>query len=536
MRDIYRKADRVNAWLGAADSFESARVADMIYIMASNIQPGTTTGEHPVDDETLESLGLPAHDSPNWVAFNNMLALPYFSRVWIIQEIAFAKSYRILWGSVTIPGVTFVRSTTGWLLIPRVLRSLATAHAVKNAIMLLIGYHISKDWPDLVSTFVEHEASDPRDKIYALIGFADQRGYDIEADYSKLVQDVYQDFVRKTIAVTEQLDMLRFSTNQDLDMKTGPSWVPWFHSLQKQPISTHTTYNSSKNSRAKVDEDTCQGTLSLRGIHVDTVAVGIMPITPSADLWEEVKTRFWEKDPRLTEEMILDSLGWGPIAWILQAFEMMTQHQDVILEKNGVDLTTLLLSTLTAHLDPTRCLVDFKEYLSSALIRLLVIEGKEDETRIILGLLRLVLQVCPPTLERQAIFDDEEELKQLRDIVSEIYGNQGEIDSSVELVKSLKIPPPAGQSNMSNSFQGVMEVDRMFFITELGYVGIGPLSMKPGDHVCVLYGGCTPFVMRPMDGASDEDYLFLGESFVNGLMKGEALNDKGVTEKWFRLR
>ncbi|KAF5592378.1 heterokaryon incompatibility 6 OR allele [Fusarium pseudocircinatum] len=536
MRDIYSKAQLVNAWLGVTDSPESARVAGIISIMASDSWPGIKNTIDPVDDKTLESLGLPAQDPQAWVAFNDMLALPYFSRVCIIQEIAVAKRYRILWGSIIIPDKTFLSSAGGWLLIPRVLNNWLTAHAVRNALMVLSGNHQSKDWLDLVSRFVEHEASDPRDKIYAFIGLADQTGYDITADYNKLFLEVYQDFVRKAIAATEKLDILRLSTVQDIDTKTGPLWVPWFHSLHEQPIFLQDgTNQSSKNTKAKLYKDTDQGTLTLRGIHVDTVATAVMPLMPSTELWEEVKARFWEKDPRLSEEMILDSLGWGPFTWILRAFETMMHHEDVILARNSVDLITLLLSALTARVDPSFYLVDFKDYLSSALLRLLVIEDKKDEIRTLLGLLHLVLQVCPPTIERQAIFDGEEEIQQLRDILTEVYGNQDEIDSSIELVKSLQVPPP-GQQDMLDSFKGAMDAYRMFFVTELGSVGIGPLSMKPGDHVCVLYGACTPFVVRPVDGAGDGDHLFLGESFVTGLMSGEALDDEDTIEKWFRLR
>lgn len=107
-----------------------------------------------------------------------------------------------------------------------------------------------------------------------------------------------------------------------------------------------------------------------------------------------------------------------------------------------------------------------------------------------------MLQVHPPTPERQAVFDDKEEIQQIRDILAEVYDNKDEIGSSVELVKSLKIPPPTGRKDIPNSFKDVMEADRMFFITELGSVGTGPMSMKPGDHICVLYGGYTPFVVR----------------------------------------
>lgn len=105
-----------------------------------------------------------------------------------------------------------------------------------------------------------------------------------------------------------------------------------------------------------------------------------MPFTPSADLWEEAKAKVWEIDPRLSEEIILDSLGLSPITWILQAYEMMVQHEDLILARNGVDLITLLLRALSARMDTKLYLVDFKDYLSSALLRLLVSQDKKEGT------------------------------------------------------------------------------------------------------------------------------------------------------------
>jgi hypothetical protein len=46
--------------------------------------------------------------------------------------------------------------------------------------------------------------------------------------------------------------------------------------------------------------------------------------------------------------------------------------------------------------------------------------------------------------------------------------------------------------------------------------------MRPGDLVCVLFGFYTPFVLRRVD----DHYLFMGDCYVPGMMKGEVL------EKW----
>jgi len=39
-----------------------------------------------------------------------------------------------------------------------------------------------------------------------------------------------------------------------------------------------------------------------------------------------------------------------------------------------------------------------------------------------------------------------------------------------------------------------------FSITEKGYMALVPDTTRPGDILCALYGGCTPFVLRPVQG------------------------------------
>jgi hypothetical protein len=63
---------------------------------------------------------------------------------------------------------------------------------------------------------------------------------------------------------------------------------------------------------------------------------------------------------------------------------------------------------------------------------------------------------------------------------------------------------------------------RRFFISEVGYMGLGPLALQQGDMVCVLLGCNVPLLIR-----KEEDYhLLVGECFVWGLMDGEAVKDR----------
>ena len=61
---------------------------------------------------------------------------------------------------------------------------------------------------------------------------------------------------------------------------------------------------------------------------------------------------------------------------------------------------------------------------------------------------------------------------------------------------------------------------RRFFVTESGHMGIGPPTMATGDSVVILYGGYTPFILR----AQGDEYRFIGESYVHGMMQGEAVD------------
>ncbi|KAF4610419.1 hypothetical protein G7Y89_g15700 [Cudoniella acicularis] len=67
---------------------------------------------------------------------------------------------------------------------------------------------------------------------------------------------------------------------------------------------------------------------------------------------------------------------------------------------------------------------------------------------------------------------------------------------------------------------------RSLFWTEDGYLGLGPTDVKPGDHVCIFFGGEVLYLLRSIG----IHYLFVGECYVHGLMDGEAyaLLDDGL--------
>ncbi|KAK7413328.1 hypothetical protein QQX98_007771 [Neonectria punicea] len=62
---------------------------------------------------------------------------------------------------------------------------------------------------------------------------------------------------------------------------------------------------------------------------------------------------------------------------------------------------------------------------------------------------------------------------------------------------------------------------RRFFVTRTGLWGLGPAVAEEGDVCAVLFGADVPFVLRPM--ATAGEYKLVGECYMYGFMYGEAV-------------
>lgn len=66
---------------------------------------------------------------------------------------------------------------------------------------------------------------------------------------------------------------------------------------------------------------------------------------------------------------------------------------------------------------------------------------------------------------------------------------------------------------------------RRYFRTKGGLMGLAPAAAQPNDTLCVLFGGQVPYVLRERENNTFE---FIGESYVHGMMDGEAVKDCDV--------
>jgi hypothetical protein len=85
-------------------------------------------------------------------------------------------------------------------------------------------------------------------------------------------------------------------------------------------------------------------------------------------------------------------------------------------------------------------------------------------------------------------------------------------------------------ATMYKNYVNLAAQGRRIFITNSGYVGLGPVSMRPDDYVVLLSGGKTAYILRKARGAST--FSFSGEAYVHGLMNGERFQGDCLLEEF----
>ncbi|KAI0449742.1 heterokaryon incompatibility protein-domain-containing protein [Xylaria acuta] len=86
----------------------------------------------------------------------------------------------------------------------------------------------------------------------------------------------------------------------------------------------------------------------------------------------------------------------------------------------------------------------------------------------------------------------------------------------------LPICAAAGQATMG----------RIFCVTGHLRLGQVPIGSEPGDRICILVGGETPYVIRP---TGQGRYRLIGEAYVDGVMHGEALEESKYQDEEIQI-
>lgn len=193
MCKIYSQSEEVIVWLGEAthetdilmDSLNQLQEYSSTHpYRAWGLKQWTTTWEvlHQHEDARLaEGLSL-------------LLSRPWFRRVWVLQEVARSRKARVQCGTKSVKAHTF--SIAPHLLdIEPERHCQAVLDIMPGLLRETCWWSERRDLYNLLSTFSNSEASDPRDNVYALLGISSdtQDNERLMPDYTKDLKDVLHD-------------------------------------------------------------------------------------------------------------------------------------------------------------------------------------------------------------------------------------------------------------------------------------------------------------------------------------------------------
>ncbi|KAI0875901.1 hypothetical protein GGS24DRAFT_453278 [Hypoxylon argillaceum] len=255
MHHIYRRAGATWVWLGRPDEHSSAAMA---YAATLNAEKSVSEFSHcgygsnwsmfteksyffdpafnaSIDADQLRELA---------VAIVSFLNRPWFSRVWIQQEASLCKNARVVCGPNVVDWDNIF--ALAWIMSPRytetwpdyvhkeLSRTLNNIQAVR--IIQRVRHHYFQDlyghsdinlgFEGLVANVSRYEATDPRDRIYAMGNIIVDSDQWFEVDYRIPWEILYTDVARRFLDV-DALSFLKNAGRVRQESSTAlPSWVP----------------------------------------------------------------------------------------------------------------------------------------------------------------------------------------------------------------------------------------------------------------------------------------------------------------------
>jgi hypothetical protein len=299
---------------------------------------------------------------------------------------------------------------------------------------------------DLVNLLINDRnkgATDPRDKVFALLGISRTYGkFQLETDYSKTIEDIYTTTARQLIQ-RDDIGLRILSCSQpSYSTRALPSWVPDWSEPWHGGIKTRNKFYAGGTLKPCLYVDASLNSLSIRGLRVGTI---INTGGTSLNKWE---FNPWRPTPveakALSETIQLGLQGDYPFT--------------------GESYPSVFLEVIT-----TGC---WKSVSGSRIFRLQELSLAGD------------FQINPFNIDAM----------KWREILGRISWSDGEWD---------------------------------IFQSEMGYLGLGPASILPGDIFCIFGSAQVPFILRHWEG---HGYKLVGECYVHGVMHGEATKDVAMDQ------
>jgi hypothetical protein len=90
--------------------------------------------------------------------------------------------------------------------------------------------------------------------------------------------------------------------------------------------------------------------------------------------------------------------------------------------------------------------------------------------------------------------------------------------------QALGLPLSTGAAAFQKAVQ-INAAARKVVVTDNGLIALAPTTSRNGDVIALLYGGKTPFVLRPTRRSSNMEngYELIGDTYIDGIAQEETV-------------
>lgn len=524
MRDIYSSANRVFVCLGSPPE---ARLAVAFHSTLSSMMKVREDGRLAYDGWRALILGKSELEYATLKAVLELLSHPWYSRVWVVQEVAVAKRVIVLFGGYWLSWNLLIEQFN--MITSRQVKGL-TDYIVCGSFLFAstdrpqpgLGFEGAQMMDQIRSTLQQKQdlelldvleqsrhfaATRPVDKLFALLPLTDAaNSLSHLIDYAKDTEGILYEIGVYISQKTNVIQTLHHAgigygpCTRRAEHRRLPSWVvDWTVSCLRTPLAgTHENaetarYRTAVQKPAKTILLPMYKALRIYGVKIDVVR-DLGPRCPV----RAGRSSFHRYDAAALAEYV---------AYIGQVRKLV--HNNV---QN-------LYTKTTGEQKP-------EEVLSRLWIG--------DRTRLV--------RPAPPTYADYLDHFVEYLHLDAPDMVkSKVYEG-----TSIETLSSLLRDRTRWEGrNDPMQIDSMMDITPIFDLsstprrvasTNTGYIAAVPEYAQSGDLIVALFGADVPFVLRPTKGpdALEKPYILVGECYVHGAMDGEAL-EACQAEEWFDL-
>ncbi|KAF2090383.1 hypothetical protein K490DRAFT_63263 [Saccharata proteae CBS 121410] len=568
MRDIYSEAWGVYIWLGTDPNNADSLIMMYGILGAARAAFGDDADLSSLNQKQFDSLstltgtvgGVQINPATIMAALSKFFSNPWFKRVWVVQEVFNSKRGRVAcghegsllfltWEMLALAHQFFLRMfveapSKNYEKMPDLWKSIQTGiTSPESSTQDLQSCTQSRPRLELLELFRkvcwDFHATDPRDKIFALLGLARETVNGIppalSPRYDLSASEVFTNFTRWCILQYRNLDVLSAVnetarvTCANLCCNPGPfgnpdhpTWALWhvgksgwargnLTEVRPFQIATHRSIDI-----ALIDALQDPTILSLRGICIGTIKVlNCFPFRKGFITEDVVNMNELQIFEPVTGDYQRGAFPgiWGYLSGPSSEFLELSGSES--LYHTDEDLFEAYLETLMCMPEKPALPLEESSFGRNAVVGKRLWEDPDFATQLV------------SYWKEQEIDPDMQSIPMRVRKYLETF-----VDKMIPHLVFL----------FSSQFQCC---GRCFFISTEGQLGLCPPSTRVDDVIVALWGGRVPFVLRPREAGKNGDepgvggWEFVGECYLHGRMEGNSVDERlaaGVSEQVFDIR